>query len=218
MMAFTRAEREGDWSLHLYVVEKMVPDFFATGHFYLCSLQRLHPDILKKVMVGDHVMHHQHGLWNGLWSDQFIETTCMCCGHGPSGIISSTLNEFTLAIWAFSHSTLTQVSNDMETLKERKLMQLSLHTKKNANLESRMMLPTGLKFKRGCRFALIFSIPANNLKQDLSGRVIDDPTANVHEAVEIGAEEQLAFEGEWPASFHRKLKRRVKNIASAVMS
>ncbi|KAL8618129.1 hypothetical protein ACOMHN_034356 [Nucella lapillus] len=63
-------------------------------------------------------MHHQDGLWNGLWSDQFIETTYMRYGHGPSGIIGSSLNESTLAIWAFSHSNLTQIYNDMETLKE----------------------------------------------------------------------------------------------------
>ncbi|KAL8582264.1 hypothetical protein ACOMHN_037021 [Nucella lapillus] len=59
MMAFTRAEREGDWPLHLYVVEKMMPYFFAAGHvnyaryglFYLHSMQRLHPDVLKKFMA-----------------------------------------------------------------------------------------------------------------------------------------------------------------------
>jgi hypothetical protein len=36
--------------------------------------------------------------------------------------------------------------------------------------------------------------------------------------VKIGTEQQKAFEGEWPASFHLKLKRMVKNIASLVKS
>lgn len=48
--------------------------------------------------------------------------------------------------------------------------------------------------------------------------IIDDPTVNIHEVVKIGTEEQKAFEGEWPASVHLKLKERVKNISSFVKS
>ena len=32
MMAFVRAEREGDWQLHLCTVEKMLPYFFSAAH------------------------------------------------------------------------------------------------------------------------------------------------------------------------------------------
>lgn len=99
MMQFVRAEREGDWPLHLAAVEKMLPYFFASSHvnyarygLYLKSMQRLPFALLKKFMEGQHVMRHQDGLWNGLWSDLFIETTYMRYGHGPSGIIGSTLN------------------------------------------------------------------------------------------------------------------------------
>lgn len=62
-------------------------------------------------------MHHQSGLWNGIWSDLFIETTYMCYGHSPSGIIGSTQNVSTMAIWAFSHSTLTQIIHDLQGMK-----------------------------------------------------------------------------------------------------
>jgi hypothetical protein len=33
MMVFVRAEREGDWFLHLSAVQAMLPYFFAAGHF-----------------------------------------------------------------------------------------------------------------------------------------------------------------------------------------
>ena len=33
MMQFVRAEREGDWPLHLAAVAAMIPYFFASGHF-----------------------------------------------------------------------------------------------------------------------------------------------------------------------------------------
>jgi len=33
MMQFVRAEREGDWPLHLAAVTAMMPYFFAISHF-----------------------------------------------------------------------------------------------------------------------------------------------------------------------------------------
>ena len=33
MMIFVRAEREGDWPLHLWAVREMLPYFFAAGHY-----------------------------------------------------------------------------------------------------------------------------------------------------------------------------------------
>ena len=32
-------------------------------------------------MKGDHVKHHIPGLWNGFWSDMYIESTFMWYGH-----------------------------------------------------------------------------------------------------------------------------------------
>lgn len=34
MMTFIRAEREGDWSLHLGAFSQMMPNFFAAGHIH----------------------------------------------------------------------------------------------------------------------------------------------------------------------------------------
>ena len=47
-MTFVQAEREGDWLLHLLVVQEMLPYFFASGHvnyaryglYYLRSIQQ----------------------------------------------------------------------------------------------------------------------------------------------------------------------------------
>ena len=48
MMQFVRAEREGDWALHLLVVKGMMPYFFAANHnnyaryglYYLRSMEK----------------------------------------------------------------------------------------------------------------------------------------------------------------------------------
>ena len=66
----------------------------------------------------EELLSQMSGFWNGIWSDLFIETTYMRCGHGPAGIVGSTLNESTLTIWALSHSTCAQLMNDLEVMKD----------------------------------------------------------------------------------------------------
>ena len=61
-------------------------------------------------------MHHTDGLWNGIWSDLFIESTYMRYGYGPSGIIGATLSKTTLAVWALSQNTMGQMANDVAEL------------------------------------------------------------------------------------------------------
>ena len=110
MMLYVRAEREGDWPLHLEAVKLMMSYFFASGHvnyaryglFYLRRMETLPGDALQHSMKGSHVMRHTQGLWNGIWSDMFIETTFMRYGHGKAGVIGITLKPETLKTWALS--------------------------------------------------------------------------------------------------------------------
>ena len=74
MMVFVRAKREGDWLLHLWSVEAMLPYFHAAkninyaryGLLYLQEMQRLPDDILLKFLKGEHVTCHTAGIWNGI--------------------------------------------------------------------------------------------------------------------------------------------------------
>ena len=110
MMLYVRAEREGDWPLHLQAVKLMIPYFFASRHvnyaryglYYLRSMEALPENVLKHFMKGAHVMRHIPGLWNGIWSDMYIETTFMRYGHGKAGIIGIPLKPETLKTWALS--------------------------------------------------------------------------------------------------------------------
>jgi len=112
MMQYIRAEREGDWPLHLEAVQQMVPYFFASGHvnyaryglYYLRSMEGMPSEVRDRFMKGEHVMHHIPGVWNGIWSDMFIETTFMRYGHSHGGIIGITLRPDTLKTWALTWS------------------------------------------------------------------------------------------------------------------
>ena len=71
MMMYVRAEREGDWPLHLVAVKQMLPYFFAAAHvnyaqyglYYLRSMESLGHEEISMFMKGEHVMHHIPGLF-----------------------------------------------------------------------------------------------------------------------------------------------------------
>ena len=71
-------------------VKAMMPYFFAAGHqnyarlglVYLRTIENLPGSILPYFKRGKHVMQHIDGLWNGIRSDMFIESTFMRYGHG----------------------------------------------------------------------------------------------------------------------------------------
>ena len=85
MLIFIRAEREGEWALHLWAVNEMIPYFFAAGHIhyarysliYLISMQKLHGETLERFLKGKLVQRHRQRLCNGIWTDMFIETMFM---------------------------------------------------------------------------------------------------------------------------------------------
>ena len=66
MMLYIRAEREGDWLLHLHAVSVMMPYFFAAGHhnyarygtYYLQDMRKLPHSILDKFLHGEHTTRH----------------------------------------------------------------------------------------------------------------------------------------------------------------
>ena len=72
------------------------------GLFFCRSLTRLPSDVEQQFLRGEQFLHHTEGLWNSMPSDQFIETTWMKRGKGPSGIIGDTHNRQTVATWSYS--------------------------------------------------------------------------------------------------------------------
>ena len=66
IMLFVRSEREGDWLLHLQTFRKMIPYFFAAGHYhyaryatcYIWSMEKFPTEIFARFMKREHVMRH----------------------------------------------------------------------------------------------------------------------------------------------------------------
>ena len=86
---FIRAERTGNWNLHVVTVGQMLNLFAATGHinyaksarFYVQNMQKLHveyPWVYRNFAVnGYHTVCRSDRYWSGLWTDLIIEQVMM---------------------------------------------------------------------------------------------------------------------------------------------
>ena len=100
--------------------------FFAAGHhnyarygsYYLRNMEKLPQEVLKKFMKGEHIMRHEQGYWNGIWSDMYIETTFMCYEKGPGGIVGVTLKPSIVKKWANSLHICTEILKDLDNMRD----------------------------------------------------------------------------------------------------
>ena len=83
------------------------------GLYYLRTMEQLPDDVCEHFQKGEHTMHHNSGIFSGIWSDMAIETTLMRYGHGQSGIIGELHSNLILSnTWAYSmHACNTLVIN-----------------------------------------------------------------------------------------------------------
>ena len=225
MMLYVRAEREGDWPLHLVAVKQMLPYFSASSHVncaryglcYLRSMERLGQEELSKFMKGEHVMHHVPRLWKGIWSDMFIETTFMRYGHGPGGIIGITLKPETLKTWALSLHICSRLEQDIISVvgKEQDISREALKEEMKARIASdgadRQSIQNKLKL---CIDPLDPSSHPPTIVNIVSCQVADD-TVNVHDAVAIGTKQMQEFEKGWPEGFRSTISKKVKTVSDS---
>ena len=95
---FIRAERTGNWKLHLPSVRKMLNMFAATGHMHYVKSARLYlqqmmeletdyPWVYKNFTEnGYHTIRRSNKFWAGLWSDLIIEQVMMRSLKSRGGI------------------------------------------------------------------------------------------------------------------------------------
>ena len=88
LRSFIKAERTGNWDLHLHNVREMLPYFLAAGHtlydksayVYLnntMELESQHPHVHMSFKLGKHVIRRSDCYWAGLSSDLVIEQVLM---------------------------------------------------------------------------------------------------------------------------------------------
>ena len=120
---FIRAEREGNYALHMYCLTRMVSYFFAAGHWnyaryitwHLIEFQtELGEEALAILHMGQHVCRHRTGSWNAVFADQFGEQTYIRQGKAKGGLVGMTLSPDQVARWIFSYYVCNTVSLAMD--------------------------------------------------------------------------------------------------------
>lgn len=219
MMMFTRAEREGDWLLHLWAVKAMLPYFFAARHFnyakygllYYREMEKLPQPLLAQFLKGEHVTRHHSGIWNGIWTDMLIETTFMRYGHGPSGIIGITLKPSALKRWALSLHICCQLTKDLADMSEEGIStSVEVHKEEGyARIRSDNGDKEKLKKKlESCIDPFDCDSHHGNLVNVVTGRIFPSDF-NVHDSVKLGSDQMTKFENGWPENFHDSLTSNV---------
>ena len=226
MMAFVRAEREGEWLLHVHCVKVMMPYFFAAGHqnyarlgmVYLRAIENMPDNILHFFLKGKHVMRHINSLWNEIWSDMFIESTFMRYGHGRAGIVGITLKPETLKTWALSRHICCQSLEDLAALQDKSnecRFQVSHKEEAHARIESDKIDREALKSKLDlCIHPLKPNVHPTKLVNVANG-TLAVTEINVCQAISIGQNQLVEFEKSLPNGFWRPIERRIKTMAAA---
>ena len=224
IMLYCRASHESDWLLHLKATEMMLPYMFAAhkyhysryGLYYVRSMTRLHPDILAQFCKGQQSLHHTAGLWNGQWSDMFIETTWMRKGHGPGGVIGNTEKPQTMATWVYSMDAVMTLTGDLKRMGD--------YDEKESKDEHKEELKSRInqdgEDRRAIREVLATFIDPLDPESHCGGALLNivsgklaNPEVNVDNAVDIGHTMLTEFESSLPEGFHAPISKQVATFA-----
>lgn len=127
---FIKAERTGDWFLHLQTVQKMLPYLAAAGHnlyvksayIYLtemCELEETHPDVHIFFAAGYHVVRRSNKYWAGLSTDLSIEQILMRSLKTTGGLTRGReMSEYQRALWLLSSPICAEITQSLQILTE----------------------------------------------------------------------------------------------------
>lgn len=225
---FIRAERSGDFLLHLHCVHQMLPIFHASGHFnyaksahvYLQDslelLNTLHQENDLFVNCGYFTIRRTEKFWSGVWSDMTIEQVLMRSLKSIGGLTGGRgITATTIATWINSMPTCSRVCEAMEEFAGVR----SLSSEQHVELRD-------ARQKRNSKDLQTFIswIEEHNPfskspeLSSLSTGVIGDETVNCDKAFEIGAISIKAIENKTFKEIHMKRKFAVKSLASITKS
>ena len=179
-------------------------------------MECLPKDVLATFLKGEHVMRHQSGLWNGIWSDMFIETTFMRYGHGPGGLIGITLKPSALKRWALSLHICSHLIKDLVEMKDvnKQSHQVNHHkeemsARKKSDAKDRENIREKLQ---SCIDPLDPDDHPTDIINIVSGQIAPE-SVNVDNSVSIGEKQMKIYEANWPESFYSSIAKQVVTMA-----
>ena len=122
---YIRAERTGNWALHLQAIQEMLPYLAASGHNHytksatvylqeMSNLKAQHPHVQQRFDEGFHVIRRSNRLWAGLPSDLIIEQVLMRSLKTSGGLTRGRgMTEHQRLLWLLSRPACAEVNQAM---------------------------------------------------------------------------------------------------------
>ena len=192
---FIRAERTGNFHLHLQAVKDMLPFFASSGHslyaksayIYLqtmSNLQETHPQVYAKFQEGYHVVRRSDRLWAGLSTDLVIEQVLMRSLKTTGGLTRGRgMTELQRTVWLLSTPACAEVSRAMQ-----EVTNITYNTSEQHKETSQARLQRDLKDSLKILEYLLARNPFDNRMELMSIDTgeIAVATVNVDQAKKIG--------------------------------
>lgn len=179
-------------------------------------MQRIPKKILDRFDKGEHIMRHRQGIFNGIWSDQFIESTFMRYGKGPGGIIGITLNPSTVKRWAISMHICSNLLHDFDVITGDRTVMINRHKE-----EMPARINTDEKDRTKIREMLSRCIDPLKPEKDQSEGIVNiasglvcNNLVNADTSVASGLSSMTKFEESWPAGFNNTLSTKVITMSN----
>ena len=83
--------------------------------------------VLEQFLKGEHIVHHQDGHLDGIWTDMMIKSTYMRHGKGPGGITGTTTKSRSVQIWSNNLPSCSELLRDLDELRGRCPTQKIIH-------------------------------------------------------------------------------------------
>lgn len=102
-----KAERDGNWNLHLRTVEKMIPYMLIYNHinyvrgcvFYLSDMRKLPTELINAFEQGQFSVKRKSGKFNSVATDHALEQSLIRSSKVQGGLIGMTSNQNAMQKW-----------------------------------------------------------------------------------------------------------------------
>lgn len=224
---YVRAERVGDWDLHLFCVKSMLPYFHAsghlnyakTGHIYLQRMLSLSESLPKEELdqfVGKSyfTIKRTDKFWSGTWSDMIIEQFLMRSMKSTGGLTHGRgLSSPTLSKWIKAMPATVKVVDAVEKMAGVYSATISQHVELRESRKSRDK-NDALKLQEWLTLHNPFETDSPSLVCVTNG-LIASSTVNCDSAKDVGTSAMKAMVGKKFSDIHLKRKDVVTTLSKA---
>ena len=148
LLQFVKAERTGNWELHLSSVSAMVPHFFAMDRpnyacwlpVYIMDMRQLatkHPQVHQEFANGYHAVSRSGKPFAQVWTDMALEQTINADSKSKGGIIGISQNPGALDRWFLTSHERASVTTALKKMFTQEHDHVDIHKEAGAKRVAR---------------------------------------------------------------------------------